>query len=227
MSAASIFSGFVANNSGFLAKQAYRMTNKIFEHEDCLQEMYVKIITTLQKDPTYSLELYTADQLYASLRSVLICFVTDKVRASIVRNDTFNKTSLESTSVSTESSFGEEEGSSLNTFDYYLSSPSHESEVSTNMFIENTLSYLSKYEESLPGISDFFCELVDPSPETGEKYEEYKLTLKRPRTSGYIPMSVLGKLLGYDVNLSWKFELKIKEVLENVFGVTKESLSLS
>ena len=223
-SVATIFSNFVADNSSFLNKQAYRMSNNILEHEDCLQELYLRTLTVLEKDPSYG--TIPKNEQQTSLRSVLMNFTADKIRASVVRNDTVNKTNLESTSVSSTSESEDEEGS-LNTFDHYLSSPSPEMEVSTKMFTETAISYLEKYEETHPGIVEFFQELLDPSPEIGEKYEAYKATQARPRVNGYIPMSVLGKLMGYEEKFYWRFEVKIKEVMKNVFGLDKNSVVLS
>lgn len=199
------------------------MSNSIYEYDDCLQEFYLKVLDALNKDVTYfDVSIANAE---ASLRTVIINFVNDKIRYAIVRNDTVNKTNLESTSESSTASENEE-ASAVNTFDNYLSS-TFESQIDTELYVESIVKELSKYEKSCPGIVDFFAELIDPSHETGEKYEAYKLTLKRPRVSGYIPMSILGLILGHDVNTAWKFELKIKEVMSKVFGVDKSTISLA
>ena len=222
MNAATVFSGFIANNSSFLSRQAFKMTNSVYKYDDCLQEFYCKVLEVLDKNPGYF--TVTQPNAEAGLRTVIINFVNDNIRKAIVRNDTVHKTNLESTSESSDS-VESEESSSVNTFDNYLSS-SFENQLDTELYVESIVAELSRYEKSCPGIVDFFTELIDPSHETGVKYEAYRETLARPRVSGYIPMSILGKLLGYESNVTSKFEHKIKDVMSQVFGIDKTTLAL-
>ena len=226
MNAASMFSTFVSTNSRFLAKQAIRMSNRILTIEDCLQELYLKAFMNLSNQDDVMVN-DSEDLRFKSLRSVLINFVSDKIRASIVRDDSRNVETLESTSVSANAS--EEESGSIGTFDHYLSSSSCENEVSTKIFIETALTHLEKYEEKLPGIMYFFQELVEPSPETGDKFNAYRESLQRQRNmkEGYIPMVVLGRILEFDSNVVWKFEKTIKHVMKTVFNLNADSLALS
>jgi len=226
MNAASMFSNFVSTNSSFLAKQAHRMENRILSYEDAMQELYLKAFSNLSNMDDVMVN--DPEELrFTSLRSVLINFVSDKIRASIVRDDSRNVTMLESTSIGSDSS--EEDSGSLGTFDYYLHSHSCENEISTKIFVETALSYLEKYEEKLPGITYFFQELVEPSPETGDKFNTYRESLKRQRNmkEGYIPMVVLGRILDFDSNIVWKFEKTIKHVMKTVFNLNEDSLAIS
>lgn len=226
MNAASMFSTFVSTNSSFLYKQANRMSNRILSREDCLQELYLKAFANLSNMDDVMVN-DPQELRFRSLRSVLMNFVNDKIRASIVRNDSYTVENLESTSVTADTS--EDESNAVGTFDQYLSSPSCESSVSSQMFVETAISHLEKYESKLPGITFFFQELVDPSPETGEKFLAYRESLQRQRNmkEGYIPMVVLGRILEFDSHIVWKFEKAIKHVMKTVFNLDESSLSLS
>lgn len=200
--------------------------------EDCFQELLLKILELIEeKKSIYPKEV----ELFKFISTSISNYVVDSIRKSVIRNDSISRLNIPRSSeiIQSESisNYSTEENDELSiqllgkSQDNLVFSDSQESEIVSNFILSDLLIHFEKLEIKFPGIFELFKELIHPSEQVTSKYTEYVKTLSKPRVSGYIPLSVVAKLIGYEKNYAAKLEKVIKDNLEKVFRVNTNSFS--
>lgn len=185
--------------------------NRIMSTEDYVQEISTHVCRVISQRFD-EMRVFTPAQLRASVRTMATNLVSDLVGFYTRRPDT--------SVIATATSIGNTEETETDATTFHTVDIGDKLDAFREFQFQFDINVveltLSKFHEPYcPGITRYFKECIEPSPEVADAFLKHRLKQKRQRNmkDGYIPPTILAQLIGLPLARVEEYKQRIRSVL--------------